>query len=63
MLLTTRGHPASKKDWTCFKVNVSVWQPAGTAFIQEVDVLDEKTEEGNYDLQTERKAGHTGGRG
>lgn len=32
------------------KVNVSVGQPAGTAFIQEVDIFNEETEERNHNL-------------
>lgn len=37
--------------WTDLKVDVSVWQPAGTAFIQEVDVFNEETEERNHNLE------------
>lgn len=37
--------------WTNFKVDVSIGQPAGAAFIQEVDVFDEETEERNHNLR------------
>lgn len=33
------------------KVDVSIGQPAGTAFIQEVDVFNEETEERNHNLE------------
>lgn len=37
--------------WTDLKVNVAIGQSAGTAFIQEVNVFNEETEEGNHNLE------------
>lgn len=36
---------------TDLKVDVSVGQPAVAAFVQEVDVFNEETEEGNHNLK------------
>lgn len=37
--------------WTHFKVNVAIGKSAGTAFIQEVNVFNEETEERNHNLE------------
>lgn len=36
---------------TDLKVDVSVWQPAGTTFVQEVDIFNEEAEERNHNLE------------
>lgn len=41
---------------TDLKVDVSIGQPAGTAFIQEVDVFDQEAEERNHDLEERGKS-------
>lgn len=38
------------KTWTNLEVDVSVRQPVGTAFIQEVDIFNEETKERNHNL-------------
>lgn len=43
--------PSYKMLWTDLKVDVPVGQPAGTAFVQEVDVFNKETEEGNNNLK------------
>lgn len=42
--------------WTDLKVDVSIGQPAGTAFIQEVDVFDQEAEERNHNLEERDKS-------
>lgn len=42
---------------TYLKVDVSVGKAGGTAFVQEVDVLDEEAEERDHDLQGRREGG------
>lgn len=39
---------------TDLKVDVSISQPAGTAFIQEVDVFNEEAEERNHNLEEKK---------
>lgn len=57
LLQATRGrhyntcHEQTSESCTDFEVDVSVGQPGGAAFVQEVDVFDEEAEEGNHDLQ------------
>lgn len=43
---------------TDLKVDVSVWQPGGAAFVQEVDVFDEEAEEGDHDLEDGNNSSH-----
>lgn len=38
-------------DLTDLEVDVAAGQPAGTALVQEVDVFNEETEEGNHNLE------------
>lgn len=46
---------------TNLKVDVSVGEAGGAAFVQEVDVLDEEAEERNHDLQGGRRKGGSEG--
>lgn len=49
-----------KKRPSHLKVDVTVGQPICTAFIQEVNVFDQQTEEGNHNLERENRQEYIG---
>lgn len=46
---------SGEKGQSHLKVNMAVGQPIGTSFIQEVNIFDQQTEEGNHNLTRENR--------
>lgn len=46
---------SGEKALAHLKVDVAIGQPVGTPFIQEVNVFDQQTEEGDHNLKRENR--------